>query len=95
MVLPTLGRAYDQRSFASYRAQDLPYGAPGNGRVGCDTGAALADSRRTSLLPAMDLLKEVDIIKTFFCILVIVIGRYPRRSISKLHGQHGFGPVDK
>jgi hypothetical protein len=42
----------------------------------------------------MDLLKEVDIIKTFFRILVIVIGRYPRRSIFKLRGQHGFGLVD-
>jgi hypothetical protein len=45
--------------------------------------------------PAMNLLKEVDIIKTFFRILVIVIGRYPRRSIFKLCGQHGFGPIDK
>jgi hypothetical protein len=45
--------------------------------------------------PATDLLKEVDIIKTLFCVLVIVIGRYPRRSIFKLHGEHGFGPVDK
>jgi hypothetical protein len=44
---------------------------------------------------ATDLLKEVDIIKMFFHVLVIVIGRYPRRSIFKLRGQHGFGPIDK
>jgi hypothetical protein len=45
--------------------------------------------------PTTNLLKEVDIVKTFFCILVIVIGRYPRGSIFKLYGQHGFGPVEK
>jgi hypothetical protein len=45
--------------------------------------------------PTMNLLEEVDIIKTFFRVLVIVIGRYLRRSIFKLRGQHGFGPVDK
>jgi hypothetical protein len=45
--------------------------------------------------PATNLLKEVDIIKMFFRVLVIVIGRYPRRSKFKLRGQHGFGPVDK
>jgi hypothetical protein len=45
--------------------------------------------------PATDLLKEVDIIKMFVRVLVIVIGRYPRRPIFKLHGQHGFGPVNK
>jgi hypothetical protein len=44
---------------------------------------------------ATDLLKEVDIIKMFFRVLVIIIGRYPRRSIFKLHGQHGFGPIVK
>jgi hypothetical protein len=43
----------------------------------------------------MNLLKEVDIIKTFFRVLVIVIGKYPRGSIFKLHGQHGFSLVDK
>jgi hypothetical protein len=45
--------------------------------------------------PAMSLLKEVDIIKTFFRVLVIAIGRYPRGSTFKLCGQHGFGPVNK
>jgi hypothetical protein len=45
--------------------------------------------------PTMDLLKEIDIIKMFFHVLVIIIGRYPRRSIFKLCGQHGFGPVEK
>jgi hypothetical protein len=43
----------------------------------------------------MDLLKEIDVIKPFLVVLVIVIGRYPRRSILKLHGQHSFGPINK
>jgi hypothetical protein len=43
----------------------------------------------------MDLLKEIDIIKPFLVVLVIVIGRYPRRPIFKLHGKHGFGPVNE
>jgi hypothetical protein len=43
----------------------------------------------------MNLVKEVDIIKTFLRVLAIVIGRYPRGSIFKLHGQHNFGAIDK
>jgi hypothetical protein len=50
-VPPTLGIAFVQKSFASSRAQGLPYGVPRNGRTGCDTGAALANRRQTSLLP--------------------------------------------
>jgi hypothetical protein len=45
--------------------------------------------------PTTDLLKEVDIIKMFFHVVVIVIDSYPRRSIFKIRGQHGFGPINK
>jgi hypothetical protein len=45
--------------------------------------------------PTTNILKEVDIIKTFFRVLVIAIGRYPRGSIFKLCGKHSFVPINK
>jgi hypothetical protein len=45
--------------------------------------------------PAIDLLKEIDVIKPFLAVLVIIIGIYLRRSIFNLYGQHSFDPVNK
>jgi hypothetical protein len=89
-----LGRAYDWRSFLPLEYKISRVELPRTDASAMIPAQPLQIAGGPHYYPATNLLKEVHIIKTLFRLLVIVIGRYPRRSIFKLRGQHGFGLVD-